>query len=174
MHKVFSNCRKVVSVYGISCAGYNSNKKKLLEHVMVNITPLLKKQSLEPDVLGNYRPISNLSFISKILEKVVAKRLSSHKTSESLYEPFQSTYHAGHSTGDSSCSNTEQYPGSLFSGKCVFLVRLDLSAAFDTVSHDILLDRLLTRFWHLWLCFVMDIIISHQSNAVSACFWEVF
>ena len=35
-------------------------------------------------------PVSNLSFISKILEKVVAKRLSSHKTSESLYEPFQS------------------------------------------------------------------------------------
>ena len=39
---------------------------------------VLKKQSLEPDLLGNYRPVSNLSFISKILEKVVAKCLSSH------------------------------------------------------------------------------------------------
>ena len=53
------------------------------------VTPLLKKQSLEPDVLGNYRPVSNLSFISKILEKVVAKRLRSHKTSERVcMSPF--------------------------------------------------------------------------------------
>ena len=108
------------------------------------VTPLLKKQSLDPDVLGNYRPVSNLSLISKILEKVVAKRLSSHKTSESLYEPFQSAYRAGHSTETAVVRVQNDILEAIDSGKCVFLVLLDLSAAFDTVSHDILLDRLST------------------------------
>ena len=107
-------------------------------------TPLLKKQSLEPDVLGNYRPVSNLSFISKILEKVVAKRLRSHKTSKSLYEPFQSAYRAGHSTETAVVRVQNDILEAIDGGKCVFLVLLDLSAAFDTVSHDILLDRLST------------------------------
>jgi len=110
------------------------------------VTPLLKKPSLEPDVLGNYRPVSNLSFISKILEKVVAERLSSHKTSENLYEPFQSAYRAGHSTETAVVRVQNDILEAIDDGKCVFLVLLDLSAAFDTVSHDILLDRLSTRF----------------------------
>ena len=108
------------------------------------VTPLLKKQSLEPDVLGNYRPVSNLSFISKILEKVVAKRLRSHKTSESLYEPFQSAYHAGHSTETAVVRVQNDILEAIDGGKCVFLVLLDLLAAFDTVFHEILLDRLST------------------------------
>ena len=108
------------------------------------VTPLLKKQSLEPDVLGNYRPVSNLSFISKILEKVVAKRLCSHKTSESLYEPFQSAYRAGHSTETAVVRVQYDILEAIDGGKCIFLVLLDLSAAFDTVSHEILLDRLST------------------------------
>ena len=108
------------------------------------VTPLLKKQSLEPDVLGNYRPVSNLSFISKILEKVVAKCLSSHKSRESLYEPFQSAYRAGHSMETAVVRVQNDILEAIDGGKCVFLVLLDLSAAFDTVSHDILLDRLST------------------------------
>ncbi|XP_035273675.1 uncharacterized protein LOC118227386 [Anguilla anguilla] len=49
------------------------------------ITPLLKKPSLDPEVLLNYRPISNLPFLSKVLEKVVAAQLQLHLTSNSLY-----------------------------------------------------------------------------------------
>ena len=110
------------------------------------VTPLLKKPSLDPEILGNYRPVSNLSFVSKILEKVVSHRLHSHKTSENLYEPFQSAYRAGHSTETAVLRVQNDILESIDGGKCVFLVLLDLSAAFDTVSHDILLDRLSSQF----------------------------
>ena len=60
--------------------------------------PLLKKPSLSTDDLNNFRPISNLNFISKILEKVVASRIQSHLSSNSLSSSFQSAYRIFHST----------------------------------------------------------------------------
>ena len=110
------------------------------------VTPLIKKASLDPDVLSNYRPVSNLSFISKILEKVVSKRLDSHKTAHDLYEPFQSAYRAGHSTETALLRVQNDMLRAVDDGKCVFLVLLDLSAAFDTVSHNIILKRLASDF----------------------------
>ena len=138
------------------------------------VTPLLKKQSLEPDVLGSYRPVSNLSFISKILEKVVAKRLRSHKTSESLYEPFQSAYRARHSTETAVVRVQNDILEAIDGGKCVFLVLLDLLAAFDTVSHDILLERLSTDSGISGSALSWISSYLTQPNTVSACFWEVF
>ena len=66
------------------------------KHAMVK--PLIKKPSLDPENLQNYRPISNLSFLSKILEKIVAKRLSDYRTAHHLQEKMQSAYKTGHST----------------------------------------------------------------------------
>ena len=63
-----------------------------------HVRPLLKKPSLPPEDLNNYRPISNLNFISKILEKVVASRMNSHLSTNSLFLPFQSAYRSFHST----------------------------------------------------------------------------
>ena len=54
------------------------------------IRPLLKKSGLDKEVLKNYRPVSNLSFISKVLEKVVAKRLDDHMLDNNLYSSVQS------------------------------------------------------------------------------------
>lgn len=110
------------------------------------VTPLLKKASLDPDVLSNYRPVSNLSFISKVLEKVVSRRLDNHKTVHGLYEPFQSAYRAGHSTETAVLRVQNDILRAIDDGKCVFLVLLDLSAAFDTVSHNIILKRLTSDF----------------------------
>ena len=62
------------------------------------VQPLLKKPSLSTDDLNNFRPISNLNFISKILEKVVASRIQSHLSSNSLSSSFQSAYRIFHST----------------------------------------------------------------------------
>ena len=63
-----------------------------------SITPLLKKTSLDRNVLKNYCPVSNLPFLSKILEKVVSKTLSSHRANNSLNVPLQSAYRQHHST----------------------------------------------------------------------------
>ena len=61
-------------------------------------TPLIKKQSLDPDVLKNYRPVSNLSYISKVIEKELSKQLNEYLTINDLMEPRQSAYRKHHST----------------------------------------------------------------------------
>ena len=61
------------------------------------IKPLLKKPSLDPEAPANYRPISNLPFLSKVLEKVVSAQLHNHLITNSLYEKFQSGFRSGHS-----------------------------------------------------------------------------
>ena len=63
-----------------------------------HVTPLLKKQKLDKELLKNYRPVSNLNFISKIPEKVVASRLRDHIQNNNINVPFQSAYKEGHST----------------------------------------------------------------------------
>ena len=62
------------------------------------IRPSLKKHNLDPEELKNYRPVSNLHFISKIIEKIVAQQLKEHVSIHSLHDPLQSTYKSSHST----------------------------------------------------------------------------
>jgi hypothetical protein len=62
------------------------------------VTPVLKKSDLDSNVLSNYRPVSNLSFLSKLVERVVLKQLAFHLESENLMVPFHSAYHKNHST----------------------------------------------------------------------------
>ena len=63
-----------------------------------HVRPLLKKTSLPKNELKNYRPVSNLSFISKILGKIVANRLQAHIKNNHLSNPLQSAYSNHHST----------------------------------------------------------------------------
>jgi hypothetical protein len=58
--------------------------------------PLLKKPSLDKEVLNNYRPVSNLPFISKVVERVVATRIESHIMLNSLHDDMQSAYRTSH------------------------------------------------------------------------------
>ena len=106
------------------------------------VQPLLKKPSLVPEELSNFRPVSNLSFISRVIEKVVASRLMDHMTSNNLLDPLQSAYRPGHSTETALLRVHNDLVTSIDDRKGVFLVLLDLSAAFDTVDHTILLDFL--------------------------------
>jgi len=62
------------------------------------ISPLLKKSTLDTDQLSNYRPISNFSHISKIIERVVKSRITEYITSNKLLNPHQSAYCKHHST----------------------------------------------------------------------------
>ena len=107
-----------------------------------HVKPLLKKMSLDPDILKNYRPVSNLTFISKLVEKVVSKQLISHLQKHDKLEKFQSAYRPLHSTETALLRVSNDVLRAIDDKKCVLLVLLDLSAAFDTIDHNILLKRL--------------------------------
>ena len=106
------------------------------------VTPLLKKSTLNPDILKNYRPVSNLSYISKLLERVVAKRLTDYMTENNLHEHLQSAYKPGHSTETALVKEQNDILTSIDQHGIVILVMLDLSAVFDTIDHDILFSRM--------------------------------
>ena len=114
-----------------------------LKHALVK--PLLKKPSLDQNVLKNYRPVSNLPFLSKILEKIVCNRLIEHININSLYEPLQSAYRKGHSTETALVKVHNDILMNLDSNRGVVLFLLDLSAAFDTIDHSQMIQRLENR-----------------------------
>ena len=109
------------------------------------VKPLLKKQGLDPENLKKFRPVSNLAFISKVIEKVVASRLSEHINKHDLHEDMQSAYKKCHSTETALLRVHNDIMVAVDGGNAVVLVLLDLSAAFDTIDHDILLQRLHER-----------------------------
>jgi len=108
------------------------------------ITPLLKKQSLDAADVKSYRPISNLSVLSKLLERLVAKQLIDYLKSAQLFPLYQSACRSNHSTETETA--VLHVLSEIFTaadrGDLSALVLLDLSAAFDTVDHDVLLKRL--------------------------------
>jgi hypothetical protein len=106
------------------------------------IVPLLKKVGMDPEILKNFRPVSNLSYMSKLLERVAARRLTDHMATHNLHETFQSAYEKFHSTESALLRIQSDILGVLDEKKCVLLVMLDLSSAFDTIDHSTLLSRL--------------------------------
>ena len=107
-----------------------------------SVTPLLKKSSLDREDLKNYRPVSNLPYLSKLIEKVVVKRLNAHMTAHNKHEYYQSAYRSFHSTETALLRVHNDLLQAVDNKQCVYLVLLDQSAAFDTVEHSILLSRL--------------------------------
>ena len=106
------------------------------------VTPLLKKPDMDAADLKSYRPISNLSVLSKLLERLVAGQLLEHLNTWKLLPELQSAYRAGHSTETAVLKVLSDILSAVDRGDLAMLVLLDLSAAFDTVDHKTLLRRL--------------------------------
>jgi hypothetical protein len=103
---------------------------------------MLKKLLLDPEILKNFRPVSNLDFISKLIEKVVDVQTPNHMRKNSVDDPMQSAYKLYHSTETAMVRLHSDILWALDQNKAVLLVCLDLSAAFDTVDHLVLLNRM--------------------------------
>ena len=106
------------------------------------VVPRLKRSGLDEDDVKNYRPISNLPVLAKLLERIVAKQLVAYLNVHGLLPRLQSAYRSRHSTETALLKVTSDILSALDNGDLAALALLDLSAAFDTVDHDILLRRL--------------------------------
>ena len=92
--------------------------------------------------MKNYRPVSNLSFVSKIIEKLVLSQLSDHLSANILYNRFQSAYRPRHSTKTALLKIVNDLLLALEDRNVSLLALLGLSAALDTIDQIILLHRL--------------------------------
>jgi predicted DNA binding CopG/RHH family protein len=109
---------------------------------IAHITPLLKKLSLLVEFLKNYRPVSGLPFISKIMEKHFDGQMSIHDKTYDLADHFQSAYTEFCSTETALLRVQSDLLMAVDTKGAALLILLDLSAAFDTIDHEILLTRL--------------------------------
>ena len=109
------------------------------------VSPVIKKANLEP-ILSNFRPVSNLPFLSKIIEKVVCEQINAFTDLHSLDEPLQSAFKKSHSTETALVKVQNDILLCIDEQKVVLMALLDLSAAFDTCNHHILLSRLETQY----------------------------
>ena len=109
-----------------------SEKKSIIKPIV--------KGNLDTQMLSSYRPVSNLSFLSKIIENVILDQLVSHLERVQAIPDNQSAYRRLYSTETALCSVINGLITTLDNGKCAIMILLDLSAAFDTVAHDILLE----------------------------------
>ena len=135
------------------------------------ITPLLKKPDLDPSDGKSYRPISNLTVLSKVLERLVARQLIRHLSEWKLLPELQSAYRAYHSTETAVLRVVSDILEALDRGDLAALTLLDLSAAFDSVDHIVLLRRLAATAVFIWYslhCSRLVYVVSRTACAVCA------
>ena len=114
-------------------------------------THLIKKIGLDVNDTSRFRLILNLPFLSKVFERLVLRRLNCYLHVNNLFPVYQSAYRSGCSTETALLRVTIDIIGSIDAKKVVLLELLDMSAAFDTVDHSILLQRLSHSFGLGWV-----------------------
>jgi len=107
------------------------------------VLPLLKKAGLDRDDMSSYRPISNLTTASEVIERLFLNRLRPQLLGSRNFSRLQSAYRRGHST---ETTLLHVLNGVYTAADQKRVTGLDMSAAFDTIDHDVLLERLYHRF----------------------------
>lgn len=129
--QIVSVITNMVNISITSCVFPSSEKRAIVKPVI--------KGKLDPQSLSSFRPVSNLTFQSKILENVLLTQLNEHLSAVGVLPDNQSAYRRLYSTETVLCSVVNDMRGLLDDGECGMIILLDLSAAFDTVVHDTLL-----------------------------------
>ena len=108
------------------------------------LAPLIKQldDAMDKENEKNYRPVTNLQFVGKLIERIVKIRLSEHMVEQELESDFEHGYKEGHSTETLLVKAVNDLLISCDSGLPSVLMLLDLSAAFDTVDQEKLLSIL--------------------------------
>ena len=106
------------------------------------ITTILKKPHLYSLSTSNYRPISNLPIHSKILERIIYSQLITYLTTNKIYNIFQSAYLPNKSTKSALTLITSDLLSCLNNNRGTLLFLLDISSAFNSLDHNVLIHRL--------------------------------
>ena len=109
------------------------------------VKPLLKKVGLDL-IFKNYRPVSNLKFLAKLVEKCMLLQFNEHCSLNSLLPSYQSAYRKFFSCETSLLKLADNLLNEMENQRVSALVVMDLSAAFNTVDHNILLDVLSNQY----------------------------
>ena len=117
------------------CSGIFPSKIKIAK-----VIPLFKKGDIQ--LFGNYRPIYLLSSVSKVFEKAAYGQLYEYFSSHALFYDSQYGFRKYHSTELAALELVDRIHKEIDENKIIFSVFLDLSKAFDTLDHDILLHKL--------------------------------
>jgi hypothetical protein len=144
---VLKSCSDVITPLIVRLANLSFAEGRFPDRFKVaQVTPLLKKDGLDASDPANYRPISNLNTISKIIERLCLARLTPHVAATGHFNPLQSAYRKHHSTETALLKILDDLNRIIDDRRSAVLVGLDLSAAFDTIEHDILIERLRSVF----------------------------
>ena len=108
------------------------------------LTPIIKKSNLDSLVTSNYRSISNLSIHSKTLERIVASQLTTYLDNNNILHPLQSAHTPRKSTETALTKISSDLLTELDNKNGTILILLDMSAAFDTLDHNVLIHHLLS------------------------------
>ena len=139
---------------------------------------MLKKPGLDKALMSSYRPISNLITISKVIERLVLDRLRPHILSSQNFARLQLAYSRGHCTETALLHVMNSVYTATDIKKVTALVSLNISAAFDTIDHDVLAGRLESQFGVVgaassWLRYRRDhrqfVCLSRHSSALTQC-----
>ena len=129
-----------------------------------SVTPALKKVTLDQFDLGNYRQISNLTFVSRLLEHAAQEQIVGYASEHQLLPDTQSAYQKHRSTETATLKVLSDVYEAADSGKWTLLGLLDLSAAFDTVDHQI--PRSVAAFVrYFWYCARLDSVLPHRTHS---------
>ena len=110
------------------------------------VHPRRKNIKLESHSFSSYRPVANISFLTKVIEKFASIRVHDYLWKHDLFPSLQSAYRQHHYTETTLLKVTDDILKTLDSHNEVVLVMLDLSAAFDTLDHTLLVERLRSYF----------------------------
>ena len=138
---IFKNFRKSLSIPLVEIINLCFNERKFPTQLKsANVISVFKKgDKLE---VNNYRPISLISNISKIIEKLIHRRLNSFLEQNNIFYPSQFGFRDRHSTSHALIEITDKIMKACDQGLFACGVYLDLKKAFDTVNHDTFLSKL--------------------------------